>query len=175
MSRINRKFAKGIKDDGTLDYAPTAFNFNGRDYLHPTDADYEAAGFMRVIDKVPGVPPAEGWHYEPRGWEEQDGVIRRVYVEVIDPPPPPRRWFRLSIKVALADAGMITEAEAYLSSVEIRKDYTAWSALTDCNYIEEGYGGMDKWNAILDGAATAFGKTREEIDAFLDAIPTEVC
>jgi hypothetical protein len=33
--------------------------------------------------------------------------------------------------------------------------------------------GAEAWNALLDGAAKALGKTRAEIDAFLDAIPTE--
>ena len=49
----------------------------------------------------------------------------------------------------------------------------AWEALSDCDYVEEGFGGSEAWNALLNGAAVALGKTREEIDAFLDAIPTE--
>lgn len=51
--------------------------------------------------------------------------------------------------------------------------YTAREALTDCDYIEEGFGGAEAWSALLDGAADALGKTRSEIDAFLGAIPTE--
>ena len=91
-----------------------------------------------------------------------------------DPPPPPRRWSRLSIKTALAQAEMLAAARAYLSAVEVAAGYTAWEALTDCDYIEEGFGGAEKWNALLDGAASALGKTRAEIDAFLAQIPTEV-
>ena len=68
---------------------------------------------------------------------------------------------------------MLDAARQFLSATEIATGYTAWEALTDCDYIEEGYPDAEKWNALLDGAAVALGKTREEIDAFLDAIPTE--
>ena len=96
-----------------------------------------------------------------------------VYTLVDNPPAPPRRWSRLSIKTALAQAEMLDAARSYLTANEIATGYTAWEALTDCDYIEEGYGGVEKWNALLDGAAVALSKTREEIDAFLANIPTE--
>lgn len=85
----------------------------------------------------------------------------------------PRRWSRLSIKTALAKANMLSAARTFLSGVEIATGYTAWEALTDCDYIEEGYPDPVKWEALLDGAAQALGITREAIDVFLDAIPTE--
>jgi hypothetical protein len=89
------------------------------------------------------------------------------------PPPPPRWWTRLAIKTALAQAGMLAAARQFLSATEIAQGYTAWEALTDCDYIEEGFGGAEAWAALLNGAATALGKTRAEIDAFLDNIPQE--
>ncbi len=87
--------------------------------------------------------------------------------------PGSRRWSRLSIKTALAQAGMLAAARQFLSGKEIAQGYTAWEALTDCDYIEEGFGGAEAWAALLDGAASALGKTRAEIDAFLDVIPQE--
>ena len=89
------------------------------------------------------------------------------------PRPPPRRWSRLSIKTALAQAGMLAAARAYLAGVEVAPGYTAAEALTDCDYIEEGYPTAERWGAILDGAAQALGRTRADIDAFLDSIPVE--
>jgi hypothetical protein len=68
---------------------------------------------------------------------------------------------------------MLAAARAYLSAVEIAIGYTAWEALTDCDYIEEGFPTAERWSALLDGAAQTLGRTRAEIDAFLDAIPTE--
>ena len=68
---------------------------------------------------------------------------------------------------------MFDAAFAYLNRVEVKPHITAWLGLNTANYIEEGYPNAEKWNALLDGAAAALDKTREEIDAFLDAIPTE--
>ena len=105
-----------------------------------------------------------------------DGRIVRRYDErpIVAPEQINRRWTRLKIKTALAMAGMIVKAEEYLSGVDIAPNYNAWQALGDCDYVEENWPQKETWNAVLDGAAEAFGKTRAEIDAFLDSIPTEV-
>ena len=172
MANINRNFGK--LTGGELTYAPTALIIDGRTILNPNAESYAAAGYLPVDTSEPSEPPREGYHWTPDGWEERDGAIRRVWREEANPPPPPRRWTRLSIKTALAQAGMLDAARQFLSASEIATGYTAWEALTDCDYIEEGFGGAEAWSALLDGAAVALGKTREDIDAFLDAIPTEV-
>ena len=171
MASTNRKF--GRLDGQVLTYAPTALVIDGRMILNPRAETYARVGYLPVVDAAPSVPPREGYHYTPDGWEERDGAIRRVWREEANPPPPPRRWTRLSIKTALAQAGMLDVAKAFLSATEIATGYTAWEALTDCDYIEEGYPNAAAWSALLDGAADALGKTRAEIDAFLDAIPRE--
>lgn len=86
---------------------------------------------------------------------------------------PPRRWSRLTVKGALADARLLPAARTFLAAYEIKPDYPALEAFSDCDYIEEFYGGADKWNQLLDGAAQALGKTRAEVDAFLDSLPEE--
>ena len=171
MANINRNFGKLI--EGAITYAPTVIILDGRTILNPNAETYAAAGYLPVDTASPSEPPREGYHWTPDGWEERDGAIRRVWREEANPPPPPRRWTRLSIKTALAQAGMLDAARQFLSASEIATGYTAWEALTDCDYIEEGFGGAEAWNALLDGAAQALGKTREEIDAFLAQIPTE--
>ena len=144
-----------------------------RTEVFPTAEDKALMGYLPLEDSVMPTPP-EGKHYERNGEIIRDGnCYKWVYVLVPNPPPPPRRWTRLSIKTALATAGMLDAARQFLSASEIATGYTAWEALTDCDYIEEGYPNAEAWNALLDGAAQALGKTREEIDAFLDAIPTE--
>ena len=175
---MNRNF--GRLTEGELNYAPSSLVIDGRTILNPTAESYAAAGYLPVDASEPSEPAPEGYHYEPRGWEIFDDDrspvarhIRRVWELVANPPPPPRRWTRLSIKTALAKAQMLDAARQFLSSTEIATGYTAWEALTDCDYIEEGYPDAEKWSALLDGAAVALDKTREEIDAFLDAIPTE--
>ena len=175
---MNRNFGK--LNEGAIEYAPDTLTIEGRKVYNPKAVHYRIAGYLPVDASAPSEPAPEGYHYEPRGWEIFDDDrspvarhIRRVWELVANPPPPPRRWTRLSIKTALAKAGMLDAARQFLSSTEIATGYTAWEALTDCDYIEEGFGGAERWNALLDGAAQALGKTREEIDAFLDAIPTE--
>ena len=176
---MNRNFGK--LNEGAIEYGPDTLTINGRKVYNPKAVHYRIAGYLPVVETSPSDPAPEGYHYEARGWayspsgssESSATSIVRVYETVPNPPPPPRRWTRLSIKTALAQAGMLDAAKAFLSSTEIATGYTAWEALTDCDYIEEGFGGAEAWNALLDGAAQALGKTREEIDAFLNAIPTE--
>lgn len=178
MAKVNRNFGK-LDSQGAITFAPVVFRLNGVDYWHPTAADYAAAGYLPVVTDPPSDPAPEGYHYEPRGWEivTAKGVstsfVERQYALVDDPPPPPRRWTRLALKTALAQAEMLDAAKAYLQSVEIATGYTAWEALTDADYIEEGFGGAEKWDALLDGAAAALGKNRALIYAFLDTVPTE--
>ena len=123
---------------------------------------------------APQPTPTEGKEVEYAGYElGEDNLWHKQWIVVDAPPPPPRRWSRLSIKTALAQSEMLAAARQYLSAVEIATDYTAWEALTDCDYIEEGFPTADRWSALLDGAASALSKTRAEIDQFLDSIPTE--
>lgn len=145
---------------------------DGRLVHHPTPAQAAQHGAYPRADDAPPTPP-EGKVAVPGGWEVCDGAWVRTYTYEDAPPLPPRRWSRLSIKTALAQSGMLAAARAYLAGVEVAPGYTAWEALTDCDYIEEGYPTAERWSGILDGAAQALGRTREEIDAFLDAIPTE--
>ena len=145
-----------------------------RTEVFPSAEDKARMGYLPLRDEYPSEPAPDGQHYERTGEIVRDGdCYKWVYVLVDNPPPPPRRWTRLSIKTALAQAGMLDAARQFLSSTEIATGYTAWEALTDCDYIEEGFGGAEAWSALLDGAAQALGKTREEIDAFLANIPTE--
>jgi len=110
------------------------------------------------------------WNADASAWREipESEIPQRDERE-----PPPRRWSRLTIKGALADAHLLPAARTFLSAYEIKPDYPALEAFSDCNYIEEFYGGAEKWNQLLDGAAQALGKTRAEVDAFLDSLPTE--
>lgn len=136
---------------------------------------------LRILAPDDGMALTDGTTYTTGtvylAWDADVSRWREVPESEIPPPPDPvpapRRWSRLSIKGALADAHMLPAAKEFLSAFEVKPDYSAWEALTDCDYIEEFYGGDERWNALLNGAAQALGKTRAEIDAFLDAIPQE--
>lgn len=169
---MNRNFAKP-REDMTPEFAPDVLEINGRKVYNPKAVHCRIAGYLPLSPDWP-VDPPEGKHYERTDKIEPNGDgYKWVYVLVDNPPPPPRRWTRLSIKTALAQAGILPPVYGFLQTVEIANGYMAWEALSDCDYVEEGYGGAEKWNALLDGAAVALGKTRAEIDAFLANIPTE--
>ena len=125
-------------------------------------------------DDAPAPTPPEGKEVAYAGYELGDDNLWHKLWELVDvPPKPPRRWSRFAIKGALADAHLLPAAKAYLSAYELKPDYTALEAFTDVDYVEEFYGGAEAWDALLNGAAQALGKTREEIDMFLNAIPAE--
>lgn len=169
---MNRNFAKP-REDMTPEFAPDVLEINGRKVYNPKAVHCKIAGYLPLSPDAP-IDPPEGKHYERTDKIERDGDgYKWVYRLIDNPPPPPRRWTRLSIKTALATAEMLDAARQFLAATEIATGYTAWEALTDCDYIEEGYPDAEKWNALLNGAAVALGKTREEIDAFLANIPTE--
>ena len=171
MANLNRNFGKLV--DGAIAYAPRSLVIDGREIWNPRAETYAQAGYLPVVEASPSDPPREGYHWTPDGWEERDGAIRRVWREEANPPPPPRRWTRLDILTALGESDMFDAAVAYRNSIEVKPHITAWLGLNTANYIEEGYPNAEAWNALLDGAANALGKTREEIDAFLANIPTE--
>lgn len=162
-------------DTTTRELAPLALPvvIDGHQRLHPSPAQAAAYNAYTRNDDTPAPTPPEGKVAVASGWEVRDGAWVRTWRYEDAPPPPPRRWSRLSIKTALAQAEMLAAARSYLAGVEVAPGYTAAEALTDCDYIEEGYPTAERWSALLDGAAQTLGKTRAEIDAFLDAIPTE--
>jgi len=171
----------GTLIDNILRAAPRAFMLHGAMVTNPKSEHFAALNEERATHGLPPYlpivderPTTDATHYAiATGWTRDGETWRRVYEVRENPSPPPRRWTRLSIKTALANARMLAAARTFLSSSEIATGYTAWEALTDCDYIEEGYPTAERWNALLDGAASALGKTRAEIDAFLAQIPQE--
>lgn len=169
---MNRNFAKP-REDMTPEFAPDVIEINGRKVYNPKAVHCKIAGYLPLEDSVMPTPP-EGKHWERNGkiYSHESGYAWD-YELVDNPPSPPRRWTRLDILTALGESDMFDAAVAYLNRIEVKPHITAWLGLNTANYIEEGYPDAEKWDALLNGAAVALGKTREEIDAFLDAIPTE--
>ena len=168
----NRNFGK-LDAENRIVYAPVEVTIDGKITINPTAEHYAAAGYLPLDNTK---PEKLGVYFVSTEYGDLVGgrIVRR-YDErpIVAPDPINRRWTRLKIKTALAMAGMIVKAEEYLSGVDIAPNYNAWQALSDCDYVEENWPQKETWNAVLDGAAEVFGKTRAEIDAFLDSIPTE--
>ena len=170
----NRNFGY-LDAENKIVYADDFAEIDGVIYTSPTAEHYAMMNPPR-LPIVSTKPEKNGAYFVSTEYGDiVDGRIVRRYDErpIVAPEPINRRWTRLKIKTALAMAGMIVKAEEYLSGVDIAPNYNAWQALGDCDYVEENWPQKETWNAVLDGAAEAFGKTRAEIDAFLDSIPTE--
>lgn len=172
----------GTLENGIMVQAPSAVRIGNSLVCNPVEEHFQVVNVERQklglqpYLEIYEVPPEteDGYYAVAVGWERDGDKWKRTYETREVPPPPPRIWTRLSVKGALADAHILSVAEQYLSSIELKPDYSAWKALADCNYVKEGYPTEERWNSILDGAAVALGKTREEVDSFLDMIPTEI-
>ena len=160
---VNRSWASELGADGQPVYAPRyAITVNGRKIYNPKDKHYRLAGFLPVVEVPPSEPPAEGYHWEPRGWEAQENAIRRVYVEVANPPPAPRRWSSLAIKRVLEARGSWAEVKRMLEAAGVYDDFLM------ADYIAEDD------QAFLSARAEAVKLYGEEtVAAILDAIPQE--
>ena len=157
-------------DTKRLTRAPDPVTIGGKMIVHPTAALYALIGAYPLGESIPPTPP-EGKIAVPDGYALQGGewVQQWRFDDAT-----PRRWTRLTIKTALAKAGLLADVLEYLALVEIAPGYSAAAALQDCDYIEEGYPDDVHWDEILEGVTIALGKSRAEIDVFLDSLPTEL-
>lgn len=153
-------------------YKPLKVQVNGAWVLSPSDDDLARAGIFPIDETK---PEKVGVYFIPRGIEKRDGVWHRVYDErpIVAPEPINRHWTKLKLKTALATAGWLTQVKAILGGIEIAPGYSAAEAFDDCDYIEERWPDAERWNELLDAMSAALCKTREEIDAFLDNVPTD--
>ena len=123
--------------DNQLHPAPRGFLLHGAMVTNPKaehfadlNVEREKKGLPPYLPVVDTPPTTDAAHYAvPTGWSERGGEIVRQYEARAYPPPPPRRWTRLAIKTALAQAGILSQALAYLAQVEIATGYSAAEAL----------------------------------------------
>lgn len=83
--KLNYNYGKLVNK--VLVYAPAVLADVTRTIVNPTKEQYAEFGYLPIVTAYPTVPPVEGYHYEPDGWEERDGAIYRTFREVEDPKP----------------------------------------------------------------------------------------
>ena len=141
----------GTVENNIMKPAPRAVRVGGAVVCTPTEAQYEAAGCLPVVDERP--PCEEGYHAVAVGWETRDGAIPRVY-EAVQDTPPTLADFDAAMEQHLyeerAARGYTTrEPDAYLNSSVPRwaQDARDWVAhrdavmayaLTLMNQVEDG-------------------------------------
>ena len=169
---MNRNFGK-LDENNKIGYAPNNVRIGGTIYAAPTAEQYAACGWL-PIDSTK--PEKLGVYFISTEYGDLvDGRIVRRYDErpIVAPPVVNRHWTKLKLKTALATAGWLAQVKAILAGIEIAPGYSAAEAFADCDYIEERWPDEERWNAMLEGIAAQLGKTRDEIDAFLDGVPTD--
>ena len=88
MARTNRKYGRLNAETGEIEYAPTSLTLGGRLVMNPQAAHYAQAGYLPIDNGSPSDSAAEGYHWEAKGWEVQDGRLKRVFEQVKDEPRP---------------------------------------------------------------------------------------
>ena len=166
---FNSKFGR-IISTGSVEHPDAHPTINGRVVLCPTREQYHGLGYLPIVNNPP--EPPEGYHATASRCVERDGEIVTEWQYEKDVPVP-RRWTRLKINLALANAGWREQVLQILAGVELAPGYTADKALGDCDYIEEWFPDAAKWESMLNAVAVALGVTRKQVNDFIDSIPTE--
>ena len=101
---MNREYGK-LNGTEIGEYAPDVLVYDGRYHTNPTEAAYNAQGWLKIVDEQPS--PEEGYEWTPTRYEERDGRIFRVYERVPLPPPPPKVYNKYDLGCAIEDAGLL--------------------------------------------------------------------
>ena len=84
-------------------------------------------GWYRLVE-TPMPTARDGYHYILKNW-----------IEVENPPPPPRTFSKIKLKGAIAEAGLLDEFKAMLETVEVKPGYTAAEAFADAVTLDENH------------------------------------
>lgn len=153
----------GTLIDNQLHPAPRAIRIGGAVVCNPTDAQYEQAGYKRVVDTPPQTDAA---HYAvPVGWLELYDHIEREYEVRAYPPPPPRTFSKLRIVAALTSAGVWDAVKQLLIERSLYDLFLAAQDFREDNeYFSQGKTALQ----------TALGWTDEQVEAVLTQAKTSV-
>lgn len=134
------------------------------------EAYLNSQGWYR-LETTPAPEPQDGYHAEPRYAYDSDETPTRIvqsWVEVENPPPPPRVFSKLKLKMALAQAGLLQQFLAVLQGVELIEGsgYMASDAFADAVNLSEA---NDGFKAAVKAAKNALGVTDEQVEEILAA------
>lgn len=172
---MNRNFGK-LDENNKITYAPNVIRIGDTAYCNPQAPEYLQANDGPYYPIVSTKPEKVGVYFVSTEYGDLvDGRIVRRWDErpIVAPPVVNRHWTKLKLKTALATAGWLAQVKAILGGIEIAPGYSSAEAFADCDYIEERWPDEERWNDLIDGIAAQLGKTRAEIDSFLDNVPTD--
>ena len=138
------------------------------------EAYLNSLGWYRLRE-TPAPDAREGYHYEFRfAYDDESAptAILKNWIEVENPPPPPRVFSKLKLKMALAQAGLLHQFLAVLQGVELIEGsgYMASDAFADAVNLSEA---NDGFKAAVQAAKNALGVTDEDVKRILAASVAE--
>lgn len=122
----------------------------------------ESLGFL-PFDETPAPEPREGYHEEAR-YAVADGRIVQSWVEVQDPPPPPRVFSKRKLYRALSAADVWAPAKAYMEQAGVWEDWEYATTLDEDDPLLV---------AAVNALKTQLGLTDEQVEAILAASVAE--
>lgn len=90
--------------------------------IRPTEKDYRQMGFKSVSEAAPSDPAPEGYHYEARGYAEDENRIWRVYEAVTNPPAPPRVFSKIDLEAAVFKRGLLAKLDTFVDAQTITNE-----------------------------------------------------
>lgn len=127
--------------------------------------DYLATLGYYPLRETPAPAPAEGCHVEPR-YALDGGEVVQGWVQVPNPPPPPRTFSKFRLKLAIASKGFLPQFEQLLASVEVLPGYSGAAAFADAVTLDEDH---PKFRDAVAAVRERFGLTAEEVEEILAA------
>ena len=154
-------------ENNTLKKCGSVEKIDGRYVTNPTAEQYASIGAYPRSDESFAPPKCdEGYHAVADGYEVRDGKWTRKWRIEEVPPPPPRVFSKIYLKIAIARLGKLEALESWLASVEIEPGYSALAAWNDAQNISEDFEGFAE---ILGKVKEALGVSDEEVEAILVA------
>ena len=160
--KTTNKFARLISTI-EIEFAPTLVVLDGQTIAISPESPDAAEIYARCSppylpyrDEPPTVEPPS--YARPTGYEERDGIARRVYEQVPLPPPPPRVFSKLKVVAALTEAGVWPQVKAWIESKGLYDLYLAAQEFAEDNeYFAQG----------LAALKPVVGWTDERVEALL--------
>ena len=118
----------------------------------------ESLGFL-PYDAAPMPEPPAGYHAEAR-YAVEDGRVKQSWVEVQDPPPPPRSLSKRKLYIALKAQGIWAAVKSYMEAAGCWEDFSLATTLDEDDPLIV---------AAIAALKVDLGLTDEQVAAIIDA------
>lgn len=162
-------YAKLITPSSISTNPPREATIDGAQVVGELPEPYlNSQGWYR-LETTPAPETQDGYHAEARyAYDSAETPTRIVqsWEVVQDPPPPPRTISKFKLKLAIAQAGLLSQFTSLLSQVEVAPGYMGDAAFADAVTLDED---NPKFAAAVQLVKQQFGLTDEQVEAILAA------